>query len=183
MSVGFCYSARHVGAAPAAMAGVGGGPRAAPPRALPRALAAVRRPAPPPAGPAGHAVLREGLSPGRGRLSGGRSGARALRRGRGRGGDHPGDGAGRVRPEHARTRRRLRRARPHRRLPALGHRAGRQARAAAHPLQERLRRAHGRQRADSRGGDAQPLSAARDLRAAATRCSPPSPGPETAGPP
>ena len=59
------------GAASAALARLGGGPRAGPSRALPRALAALRRPAASPPGPAGDAVLREDLSPGRDRLPGG----------------------------------------------------------------------------------------------------------------
>jgi signal-transduction protein with cAMP-binding, CBS, and nucleotidyltransferase domain len=45
-------------------------------------------------------------------------------------------------------------------------RAHRHAGAAAHPLQERLRRAHRGQRPHRGGGDAQPLPAARHLRAA-----------------
>src|SRR5216684_1137155 len=94
------------------------------------------------------------------------AGPGAVRRGRGSGGDHPGDAAGLVRPEHPRSRRCLRRARPHRRLPALGHRASRHAGAAAHPLQERLRRPHGRPRPDRGRDDAQPLPEACHLRAA-----------------
>ena len=59
------------------MAGLGGGPGATPPRALSRALATLHRPPASSPRPAGDAGLREGLSPGRGRLRGGRSG-RAL---------------------------------------------------------------------------------------------------------
>src|SRR5258707_5377828 len=162
----FCYSARNVRAAPAAVAGLGDGPRAGPPGALHLELAALHRSATPPAGPAVDAVVREGLSPGRGRLRGGRSRPGVVRGGRRRGGDHPGDAAGLVRAEHPRTRRCLRRARPHRRLPALGHRASRHAGAAAHPLQERLRRPHGRPRPDRGRDDAQPLPEACHLRAA-----------------
>src|SRR6266853_574916 len=108
----FCYSARNVRAAPAAVAGLGDGPRAGPPGALPLELAALHRSATPPAGPAVDAVLRESLSPGRGRLRGGRSRPGVVRGGRRRGGDHPGDAAGLVRAEHPRPRRCLRRAGP-----------------------------------------------------------------------
>src|SRR6266542_2593658 len=92
--IAVCYSARHVGAASAAMAGMGGGPRAGPSRTLPRALTALRRPSAPPPGPAGAALLLKDLSSGRTRLPGGRSWPGALRRRRGCGGDHSGDGAG-----------------------------------------------------------------------------------------
>src|SRR5207253_4761436 len=157
--------ARHAEAGPAPVARVDDGPRAGAARALLGPLAALRRAAAPPARPAGHAVSREGLLRGGGCLPRGRPRARPLRRRRGHGGDHPGDPGGRAPRAHAGRGRRLRRARPPRRVPALPQRAGRRAGAAAHPLQDRLRRAHRRRGPDRGRRHAQPLAAPRRLRA------------------